>query len=67
MVEFETEDIIPITYGFTSHCLNILSKNIIIDFIIANAVKMQKFFRNHYMSESLLREYADSLGRSFYP
>lgn len=57
----ETEDIIPVTYGCASHYLNILGKNITTDSVMASVVKIQKFFRNHHIPGSLLKEYADSV------
>ena len=61
----ETENIIPVTYGCASHCLNNLKKNITTDFIMANVAKIQKYFRNYDTPRSLLKEYADWLNHKF--
>ena len=59
MVGLETENIIPVTYGCASHCLDILSKNITTDSVMANIVKIQKFFGNRHILGSLLKEHAN--------
>ena len=42
-LNFETENIVSVTFGCTSYYLNILCKNVTTDFAMANVVKIQNF------------------------
>ena len=52
----EMENIMPVTYRFASHCLNILGKKVITDSVMA-----QNCFRNHHIPCILLKEFVDSV------
>ena len=56
-----TEDITPVTYGCASHHLNTLGKNVTINSVMANIIKIQIFFffLNHNIPGSLLRKHAE--------
>ena len=41
---FATDDTIPVTYGCASHHLNTLGKNVTINSVMANIIKIQNFF-----------------------
>lgn len=50
-----------LTYGCSSHLINLLGQEVTPDTVIKHVVKVQKFFRNHHIPAGLLREEQDSV------